>query len=44
LQLKTGLSKQKFHHNDEDILEALNKHYRKAPEQLMIIENAYKNA
>jgi len=44
LQLKTGLSKQRFHHDDSDILEALNKHYRKAPEQLMIIENAYKNA
>jgi hypothetical protein len=44
LQLKTGLSKQKFHHNDEAILEALNKHYRKSPEQLMIVENAYKNA
>lgn len=44
LQLKTGLSKQKFHHNDEAILEALNKHYRKSPEQLLIVENAYKNA
>jgi hypothetical protein len=44
LQLKTGLSKQRFHHDDCDILEALNRHYRKAPEQLMIVENAYKNA
>jgi hypothetical protein len=44
LQLKTGLSKQRFHHNDSDILEALNHHYRKSPEQLMIVENAYKNA
>lgn len=44
LQLNTGLSKQKFHHCDDEILEALNKHYRKSPEQLMIIESAYKNA
>ena len=44
LQLKTGLSKQRFHHDDCDILEALNHHYRKSPEQLMIVENAYKNA
>jgi hypothetical protein len=44
LQLKTGLSKQKYHHDDSDILEALNRHYRKAPEQLLIIENAYKNS
>jgi len=44
LQLKTGLSKQRFHHSDSDILEALNRHYRKAPEQLLIVENAYKNA
>jgi len=44
LQLKTGLSKQRYHFHDEDILEALNRHYRKAPEQLMIVENAYKNA
>jgi hypothetical protein len=44
LQLKTGLSKQRYHFHDSDILEALNKHYRKSPEQLMIVENAYKNA
>jgi len=44
LQLKTGLSKQRYHHDDCDILEALNRHYRKAPEQLLIVENAYKNA
>ena len=44
LQLKTGLSKQRYHHDDCDILEALNKHYRRSPEQLMIVENAYKNA
>ena len=44
LQLKTGLSKQRYHFHDEDILEALNKHYRKSPEQLMIVEAAYKNA
>jgi hypothetical protein len=44
LQLKTGLSKQRYHFHDGDILEALNKHYRKSPEQLMIVENAYKNA
>ena len=44
LQLKTGLSKQRYHFHDGDILEALNKHYRKSPEQLLIVENAYKNA
>ena len=44
LQLRTGLSKQRYHFHDGDILEALNKHYRKSPEQLMIVENAYKNA
>ena len=44
LQLNTGLSKQKFHHCDDEILEALQKHYRKSPEQLMIIESAYKDA
>ena len=44
LQLNNGLSKQKWHHCDDEILEALNKAYRKSPEQLMIIENAYKNA
>ena len=44
LQLKTGLSKQRYHHDDCDILEALNKHYRNSPEQLMIVEAAYKNA
>jgi hypothetical protein len=44
LQLKTGLSKQRWHFDDTDILEALNRHYRKSPEQLMIVENAYKNA
>jgi len=44
LQLKTGLSKQRYHHDDCDILEALNKAYRRSPEQLMIVENAYKNA
>jgi hypothetical protein len=44
LQLKTGLSKQRYHHDDSDILEALNRHYRKSPEQLMIVENAYKNS
>ena len=44
LQLNTGLSKQKWHHCDDEILEALNKHYRKSPEQLLIVENAYKNA
>ena len=41
LQLRTGLSKQR-HVHDSEILEALNKHYRKSPEQLMIVENAYK--
>ena len=44
LQLRTGLSKQRWHWHDGDILEALNKAYRKSPEQLMIVENAYKNA
>ena len=44
LQLKTGLSKQRYHFDDCDILEALNKAYRKSPEQLMIVEEAYKNA
>ena len=41
LQLRTGLSKQR-HVHDSEILEALNRHYRKSPEQLMIVENAYK--
>ena len=44
LQLKTGLSKQRYQFDDCDILEALNKAYRKSPEQLMLIEEAYKNA
>lgn len=44
LQLRTGLSKQRYHFHDGDILEALNKAYRKSPEQLMIVEAAYKNA
>lgn len=44
LQLRTGLSKLRYHHDDSDILEALNRHYRKSPEQMMIVENAYKNA
>jgi hypothetical protein len=44
LQLRTGLSKQRWHWHDGDILEALNKHYRRSPEQLLIVENAYKNA
>lgn len=44
LQINTGLSKQKYHHCDDEILEALNKHYRKSPEQLLIIEQAYKDA
>jgi len=43
LQLRTGLTKQR-HVHDSEILEALNKHYRKSPEQLMIVENAYKNS
>ena len=44
LQLKTGLSKQRYFHDDCDILEALNKHYRKHPDQLMIVEDAYKRS
>ena len=43
LQLRTGLSKQR-HVTDSEILEALNRHYRKSPEQLMIVEAAYKGA
>jgi len=43
LQLKTGLSKQR-HVTDSEILEALNRHYRKSPEQLMIVEAAYKSS
>ena len=41
LQLKTGLSKQR-HVTDSEILEALNRHYRQSPEQLMVVEAAYK--
>lgn len=44
LQLRTGLSKQRYHVDDCDILEALNKAYRTSPEQLMIVESAYKDA
>jgi hypothetical protein len=44
LQFNTGLSKLKYHHCDDDILEALNRHYRKNPDQLTIIEMAYKDA
>lgn len=41
LQIRTGLSKQRYHADDSDILEALNKHYRSAPQQLQLIEEIY---
>jgi hypothetical protein len=44
LQFNTGLSKLKYHFCDDDILEALNRHYRKNPDQLTIIEMAYKDS
>ena len=44
LQIKTGLSKQRFHADDSDILEALNKHYRRTPDQLQLIETIYQNS
>jgi len=44
LQIRTGLSKQRFHADDADILEALNKHYRRAPDQLQLIESMYQTS
>ena len=41
LQLRTGLTKQRAHFDDCDVLEALNRHYRKTPDQLQLIENMY---
>jgi len=41
LQIRTGLSKQRYHADDSDILEALNKHYRTQPQQLQLIEEIY---
>lgn len=44
LQIRTGLSKQRFHADDSDILEALNKHYRRMPDQLSLIEEMYQTS
>ena len=44
LQIRTGLSKQRYHVDDSDILEALNKHYRRAPDQLLLIESMYQTS
>jgi hypothetical protein len=44
LQIKTGLSKQRYHADDTDILEALNKHYRSTPDQLQLIEDLYQTS
>ena len=44
LQIRTGLSKQRYHVDDSDILEALNKAYRKAPDQLQLIESMYQTS
>jgi hypothetical protein len=44
LQLRTGLSKQRFHYDDCDVLEALTKHYRKAPDQIQLIEDMYQTS
>ena len=44
LQIRTGLSKQRFHVDDSDILEALNKHYRRMPDQLSLIEEMYQTS
>lgn len=41
LQLRTGLTKQRAHFDDCDVLEALNRHYRKTPDQLQLIETMY---
>lgn len=44
LQIRTGLSKQRYHVDDSDILEALNKHYRRTPDQLQLIESMYQTS
>jgi hypothetical protein len=44
LQIRTGLSKQRYHADDADILEALNKHYRRTPDQLQLIESMYQTS
>jgi len=44
LQIRTGLSKQRYHADDSDILEALNKHYRRTPDQLQLIEDLYQTS
>ena len=44
LQLRTGLTKQRAHYDDCDVLEALNKAYRKTPDQLQLIEDLYQTS
>jgi hypothetical protein len=44
LQIRTGLSKQRYHADDSDILEALNYHYRRTPDQLSLIEELYQTS
>jgi hypothetical protein len=44
LQLRTGLTKQRAHFDDCDVLEALNRHYRKTPDQLQLIEDMYQTS
>ena len=44
LQLRTGLSKQRYHYDDCDVLEALTKHYRKTPDQIQLIEDMYQTS
>ena len=44
LQINTGLSKMRYHVDDNDILESLNKHYRRTPDQLQLIEDIYQTS
>ena len=44
LQINTGLSKLRYHVDDNDILESLNKHYRRTPDQLQLIEDLYQTS
>ena len=44
LQINTGLSKLRYHVDDNDILESLNKHYRRTPDQLQLIEDIYQTS
>lgn len=44
LQINTGLSKLRYHVDDCDILESLNKHYRAMPDQLNLIEEMYQTS